>query len=233
MTREGRGRGATGGSGAATEPGAWLRDPLAPSPLAMLACWIAEARAHPDIRNADAVALATVDAEGEPDVRMVLARGLDPLRGWITFYTDRGSVKGRALDATGRASLVFHWDALARQVRLGGRVIRAPDADSDAYFASRPRDSRIAAWTSEQSRPVASREALERTFEETARRWGGVDGDEAIPRPEDWGGYVVQAERIELWVERAGRLHDRARWTRSPEAAREGDDRWRVTRLQP
>lgn len=198
----------------------------------MLAGWIAEARAHPDIRNADAVALATVDAEGEPDVRMVLARGLDPLRGWITFYTDRGSVKGRALDATGRASLVFHWDALARQVRLGGRVIRAPDADSDAYFASRPRDSRIAAWTSEQSRPVASREALERTFEETARRWAESTGTKRFRDPRT--GAATSCRRSGSSSGSSGRGGCTiGRWTRSPEAAREGDDRWRVTRLQP
>lgn len=212
-------------------------EPLPSSPLAMLAAWFEEARAHEAIRNHDAMALATVDALGDPQVRMVLCRGFDPAEARFSFYTNRESPKGQDLDLRGRASGVFYWDALSRQARISGRVVRTSDADSDAYFASRHPLSRLAALSSDQSRPIASRAELIARLEEMTERYGSGEGkaeSPAIPRPAHWGGYQIIADRIELWVGRDGRLHDRAAWTRSSHRDEDaGEDAWRVTRLQP
>jgi pyridoxamine 5'-phosphate oxidase len=204
-----------------------LPEPLPDDPLPLLEIWIADAAAT--IRNAMAMTLATVDRDGQAAARMVICRGFDARAGWLVFYTDRESPKGRELEARPRAALVFHWDALERQVRLDGPVTPASDADADAYWKSRPREAQIAAVASEQSRPLASRaEFLTRMAEIAAR------ADE-IPRPRRWGGYRVWAERVELWVGQPARAHDRALWTRSLQ--RTGDSfsgsRWRATRLQP
>jgi pyridoxamine 5'-phosphate oxidase len=221
-----------------------LPEPLPGSPLRILAEWFEEARTHHAIRNYDAMALATVDAMGDPQVRMVLCRGFDAADASFSFYTNRDSPKGRDLDLRRRASGVFYWDALSRQARISGRVVRTSDADSDAYFASRHPLSRLAAWSSEQSRPIASRAALVAQLAEVTERFaagsavagGGASKDERetpiIPRPPHWGGYAIIAERIELWVGRDGRLHDRAVWARPGRADADGA-RWRVTRLQP
>lgn len=236
-----------------------LPEPLPGSPLGILADWFEQARAHEAIRNHDAMALATVDAMGDPQVRMVLCRGFDPAQACFSFYTNRQSPKGQDLDLRGRASGVFYWDALSRQARVSGRVVRASEADSDAYFASRHPLSRLAAWSSDQSRPIDSRAALIARLEEVTERFAagagadasaGADaeagaaegpaesgakverGDHDIPRPPHWGGYQIIADRIELWVGRDGRLHDRAVWTRASRADA-GDAAWRVTRLQP
>lgn len=174
--------------------------------------------------------LATVAPDGRPSARMVLCRGFDARAGWLVFYTDRESAKSRALDLNPRAALVFHWDAFERQARIEGPVTRAPDADSDAYWKSRPPDARIAAAASEQSRPIASRAAFLAKLEETAKRFGGD-----APRPERWGGYRVWAERVELWVGQPARAHDRGLWTRSltrTDAGFSGGP-WHSTRLQP
>jgi len=186
--------------------------------------------AFASIRNAHAMTLATVEPDGRPSARMVLCRGFDRQAGWLVFYTDRESAKGRALATTPRAALVFHWDAVERQVRIEGLVTRAPDADSDAYWLSRPIEARHAAAASEQSRPIASRADFLRKIEETATRF--ADG---TPRPQRWGGYRVWAERVELWVGQPARAHDRALWTRalaSTDAGFSGGS-WRSTRLQP
>jgi pyridoxamine 5'-phosphate oxidase len=212
-----------------------LADPLPASPLPTLGRWIAEAREHAGLRNPDAVALATTDAAGRPEVRMVLCRGVDLERGVFAFYTNRASAKGRALAARPYASMAFYWDGLGRQARLSGPVREAPDADSDAYFASRPRLSQLAALASAQSEPVASRAALLERIERAAARFGGVDGREPVPRPPHWGGTLLVAERIELWVHSDGRAHDRGLWTRRVEPRDQGDRRgdWDVVRLQP
>lgn len=202
-----------------------LRDPIPSSPLDLLVRWFQEARDCAAIRNADAMALSTVDAEGVPNVRFVLCRGRDLERGRFTFYTHYDSVKGRELASNARASGALYWEALERQVRIRGAVVRAPAADSDAYWSTRPRLSQLSAWASEQSRPVAARADLALSLEEAEGRFR----DEAvpIPRPPNWGGYQIEADTIELWAGRPGRLHDRVRWTRSR------DDDWSAQRLQP
>jgi pyridoxamine 5'-phosphate oxidase len=207
-----------------------LDDPLDDAPLERLAAWIAEARDHPKIRNADAMALSTLDARGDPQVRFVLCRGLEVERARATFYTNEHSAKGRELAAHGRASAAFYWDPLGRQARLSGRVERATDAESDAYFGSRHPLSQLAAWASDQSAPIASRVALEERLAAARATHGGGD-PQPIPRPPHWGGYHLLIERVELWVEGKGRLHDRAVWHR--DVGRDGASMWKVQRLQP
>ena len=205
-----------------------LPETLPADPMPLLEQWLAEATGA--IRNAIAMALATVEPDGRPAARMVLCRGLDARAGWLVFYTDRESDKGRALAVTPRAAAVFHWDAFERQVRVEGPVTLAPDADSDAYWSSRPHDARVAAAASAQSRPVESRRAFLARLAEAAARF---DGD--VPRPPRWGGYRIWAERVELWVGQPARAHDRARWMRTLAPAADGfaGGPWRATRLQP
>jgi pyridoxamine 5'-phosphate oxidase len=200
---------------------------LPADPLPLLGAWLQEASAV--IRNAHAMTLATVDAEGRPAARMVICRGLDVREGWIVFYTDRESAKGKALEVNPYAALVFHWDAHERQVRVAGPVTLSPDAESDAYWHSRPPDARVVAAASDQSRPIESRAAFLAKVEREASR--GAD----IPRPKRWGGYRVWAERVELWVGQPARAHDRALWTRTLTATDDGfrGGAWRANRLQP
>jgi pyridoxamine 5'-phosphate oxidase len=205
-----------------------LPEPLPPNPLPLVERWLAEASAA--VRTAPAMALATVEPDGRPSARMVICRGFDAEAGWLVFYTDRQSRKGRALAVYPRAALVFHWEALERQIRIEGPVTLAPDADSDAYWRTRPRDARIAAIASDQSRPLGSRAALLAKVAETSSRFG----DEP-PRPERWGGYRVWADTVELWVGQPARIHDRAAWTRSltPTPGGFTGGPWRSTRLEP
>ena len=186
--------------------------------------------AFAEIRNAHAMALATVEPDGRPSARMVICRGIDTHAGWIVFYTDRESAKGKALDVNPYAALVFNWDAHERQARVEGPVTLAPDSDSDAYWKSRPPDARAAASASDQSRPIESRAAFLAKVEAEAKRSSGD-----IPRPKRWGGYRVWAERVELWVGQPARAHDRAVWTRSLTTTDVGFSAgpWRSTRLQP
>jgi pyridoxamine 5'-phosphate oxidase len=204
-----------------------LPEPLPADPLPLVADWLAEAAAH--ARVPTAMALATVDPDGRPTARMVICRGFDPGAGWLVFYTDRDSDKGAALAAHPRAAVVFHWETIERQIRVEGPVTHAPEADSDAYWRTRPLDARVAAVASEQSRPLASRAALLARVAQVARPGGDV------PRPTRWGGYRVWAERVELWVGQPARIHDRARWTRALVAAGEAfrGGPWSATRLQP
>ena len=206
-----------------------LPEPLPDDPLPLLKSWLDEAQK--EIRNATAMTLATVEPNGRPSARMTICRGFDPSAGWLVFYTDRESDKGTALAKQPWASCVFHWDAFERQVRLEGPVTLAPDADSDAYWNSRPPDARIAASASAQSRPLASRADLLARIADMTK----TSGDRPIARPPRWGGYRVWAERVELWVGQPARVHDRARWTRTltPMDAGFKGGAWSATRLYP
>jgi pyridoxamine 5'-phosphate oxidase len=216
---------------------------LPANPLAVAADWLAQARLEAAQPNPNAMVLATVDGRGYPSARVVLCKEIDPVRGCILFYTNYRSRKGRELDATGRAAVVFHWDHRRRQVRAEGTVAPLSDAENDAYFRTRPWQSRLGAWASEQSEPVESRQALERGVAAAALRFGIPYGPGApepegviaeVPRPPHWGGYRLRAEAVELWVEGEFRIHDRARWTRSAEEPPgSGGAPWSVTRLQP
>ncbi|HYB42084.1 MAG TPA: pyridoxal 5'-phosphate synthase [Candidatus Methylomirabilis sp.] len=205
-----------------------LPDPLPASPLPLLEAWIAEAVAH--ARNPTAMTLATVDPDGRPSARMVICRGFDFEAGWLVFYSDRESRKGRALAALPRAALVLHWDRIERQVRIEGPVTPAPDAQVDGYWKSRPVDARVAAIATVQSRPLTSRSELMARVAAEAERLGADP-----PRPERWVGYRVWAETVELWVGQPARVHDRALWTRPLVPAPDGfsDGPWRSTRLEP
>jgi pyridoxamine 5'-phosphate oxidase len=169
--------------------------------------------------DATAMTLATADERGRPSARLVLLKGVDE-RGFL-FFTNRESRKGRELEVNPFAALAIHWPASQQQVRVEGHVERASEAESDAYFESRQRDSRLGAWASQQSRPLASREELEGRVHDLAERWPG-----AIPRPPHWGGYRVVPDRIELWFAGAARLHDRFLYERA-------GDGWTMTRLNP
>ena len=189
---------------------------MAVNPIALFQEWFEEARAA-GVEVPEAMTVATADAERRPSARMLLLKGADE-RGF-TFFTGYESRKGRELEANPRAALVFYWRPLGRQVRVEGTVRRLSAEESDAYWATRPPRSRAAAAASRQSEPIVSRPELEAEFERL------LPGDE-VPRPERWGGYVLEPEAIELWQHRDDRLHDRVRFTR----AREG---WREDRLSP
>ncbi len=172
-------------------------------------------------QHATAMTLATATSDGQPSARMVLLKGADE-RGFA-FYTNYASRKAVELEANPCAALVFYWPTLATQVRVEGSIIRVPEAEADAYFATRPRQSQLGAWASKQSAPLEGRRALVvRYLTEKARRLG-----QTIPRPEFWGGYLLRPERIEFWESRLGRLHDRTEYTRS------GDDVWQREMLYP
>jgi pyridoxamine 5'-phosphate oxidase len=165
---------------------------------------------------------------------VVLCKQIVPDPGYVVFYTNYQSRKGTELGTNPRAAIVIHWDHLHRQVRVEGVVARAPAEESDAYFASRPWQSRIGAWASAQSQPVGSRAELRAAVDKAATRFGTAEG--AVPRPPHWGGYRLWADAVELWVEGEARIHDRARWTRRVIDLGEGrfkSDAWKVTRLQP
>jgi pyridoxamine 5'-phosphate oxidase len=221
-----------------------LPDPLPAEPLAVVSRWLADARAARRQPNANSMVLATSTADGKPSARVLLCKDIVPQPGYIVFYTNYLSSKGRQLESNPRAAAVMHWDALHRQVRIEGLVTRVPASDSDAYFASRSWDKRLSARASAQSEPVASRAALETAVADEARRLGapipGSAGTDenlkiTIPRPPHWGGYRLWADAVELWSEGAARIHDRARWTRMLTARGEtfSPGPWSVTRLQP
>ena len=180
--------------------------------------WLARAVAA-GLPEPNAMALATADAAGRPSARIVL---LKELRSGFVFFTHYRSRKGRELERRPRAAVVLHWQPLHRQLRAEGRVVRLPAADSDAYFATRPRDARISAAVSPQSRPIASRAELERRVRDAAARHAGRE----VPRPPAWGGYVLVPDAIEFWQGRPHRLHDRIRYTRR-------GGRWSRVRLAP
>ncbi len=175
-------------------------------PFALFDQWFAEARAS-EPNDPNAMALATADAVGRPSVRMVLLKGHG--RDGFVFYTNREGRKAADLAANPHAALLFHWKSLRRQIRIEGPVTLASDAESDAYFASRGRDSQLGAWASDQSRPLADRATFEARFAEVQARFEGQD----VPRPPFWGGYRVTPASIEFWQDRAHRLHERRVFT--------------------
>ncbi len=171
-------------------------------PFLLFSQWLADAeKSEPNDPNA--MALASVDADGLPDVRMVLLKGLDA-RGFI-FYTNTQSAKGNELAGNPKAALLFHWKSLRRQVRIRGPVERVTDAEADAYYATRPRGSRIGAWASQQSRPLEGRFALEKAVASYTAKFGLGD----IPRPPHWTGFRILPVQMEFWHDRPFRLHDR------------------------
>jgi pyridoxamine 5'-phosphate oxidase len=205
-------------------------------PVPTAKSWLVEAESL-GRRNANAIALASTDRTGRPSVRMVLVKELAPA-GYLVFYTNYGSRKAAELEATGRAAAVLYWHELGRQVRFEGIVVRSPESESDAYFATRPRESQLSAWSSEQSRPLADPAELERRVARVAaeHRGDGSVSQQSLPRPEFWGGFRLWLDAIELWVEGAHRFHERVRYERrlAPKEAHSFTaDRWRWQRLQP
>lgn len=188
-------------------------------PIGLFADWFALAKAK-EPNDPNAMALATVDADGSPDVRMVLLKDFDS-RG-LTFFTNIESAKGRQLAACPRAALLFHWKTIRRQIRLRGAVEPVSAAEADAYFATRARGARIGAWASAQSRPLESRFALEKAVAARTLEFGLGE----IPRPPHWSGFRLTPRSAEFWVNRPFRLHDRLLFERTSEG-------WRTARLYP
>ncbi len=188
-------------------------------PIALFGRWFAEAK-DAEAKNPDAVALATVGADGMPSNRMVLLKGVNE-KGFV-FFTNLESVKAREIEENSKAALCFYWKTLDRQVRVAGTVQPVGDAEADAYFATRDRMSQIGAWASRQSQPLEGRFALEKRVAEFTMKFGVGP----VPRPPFWSGYCVLPERIEFWSQAAFRLHDRLVYHRDRDA-------WRVQRLYP
>jgi pyridoxamine 5'-phosphate oxidase len=201
----------------------YLGEPLSearsdPDPMRQFSVWFEQVR---DIEaDPTAMALATATRDGRPSVRTVLLKGVD--EGFV-FYTNYESRKAREMEATGRASLLFYWGSVERQVRIDGEVERVSPAESDAYFATRPLDSRLSVYASRQSDAIESRDVLEEAFDRVKRTYG----EGPVPRPDWWGGYRVVADEMEFWQGRASRLHDRLRYTKTQ------DGTWRRERLAP
>jgi pyridoxamine 5'-phosphate oxidase len=193
---------------------------LAPSPIDQWRAWFEQA-SEAGCVEPNAFVLATVDADGSPQSRYLLARGADE-RGF-SFYTNYTSAKSEQMDTNGRVAMLFTWLQLHRQVRVTGVVERLPEAESDEYFASRPRSSQIGAWASPQSQVLADRAALDARVAEMESTFAGV---EVVPRPVSWGGWLMRPTMFEFWQGRPSRLHDRLRY-------RAADGRWHIERLAP
>ncbi|MGB6230793.1 MAG: pyridoxamine 5'-phosphate oxidase [Litorimonas sp.] len=191
----------------------------APDPVALFGTWLARA-GETEPNDPNALSLATVDAGGQPDVRIVLLKGVSDAG--FDFYTNSESAKGRQLGEVPRAALCFHWKSLRRQVRVRGRVEEVGAEASDVYYRSRARGSRLSAWASKQSHPAEDRDELVAAMEAVERRFEGRD----VPRPEHWYGYRVVPDAVEFWQDGAFRLHDRLLFTRA-------GDGWERTRLYP
>ena len=202
-------------------------------PFLIARAWLAEAEAV-EPNDANAIALATVDAEGMPDVRMVLLKDIESYgdgQGAFVFYTNYESAKGQQIAATGKAAFVLHWKSLRRQIRVRGTVTREDGPAADAYYASRALQSRIGAWASAQSRPLASRGALMLAVARQGAKWGANP-----PRPPFWGGFRIDPVQIEFWSDGAFRLHDRFSWVKQTPSLGEGrvaSAAWQVQRLSP
>ncbi len=192
---------------------------LSDDPFGLFGAWFAEASAS-EINDPNAMALATVDAQGLPNVRMVLLKGHDA-RGFV-FYTNTQSQKGRELAHGGKAAVVFHWKSLQRQVRIRGPVLQVSDGEADEYYRSRGRVSRLGAWASQQSRPLPDRE----TLEAAVARYDALHPGDAIPRPPHWTGFRISPDYFEFWHDRPSRLHDRIIFTRTDSSQSYTKERW-------
>jgi pyridoxamine 5'-phosphate oxidase len=195
-------------------------DEVDPDPVVQFRDWFAEAEGAGELQP-DAMVVATATPDGAPNARAVLLRGVD--HDGFRFFTNFESTKGQELAVNPRAACLFHWRVLQRQVRARGPVERVDEAAADAYWHGRPVASRISAWASAQSAPIASRRALDARGDDVARRFG----DDDVPRPPFWGGYKVVIAELELWQHRDDRFHDRLRYSRGPTGS------WRIERLQP
>ncbi|GAC1568523.1 MAG: pyridoxamine 5'-phosphate oxidase [Vulcanimicrobiaceae bacterium] len=202
------------------EKGELVEGHVASDPFAQFKGWLDEALATDGLIEPYAVTVASVAPDGQPSARVVLLRGYDE-RGFV-FFTNYESRKGRELDGSGKAGMLFYWGALERQIRIEGSVARIADDESDAYFAKRPRGHRLSAWASKQSSVVPDRAFLEAQMEREDRRFADVD----VPRPPYWGGYRVTPQAFEFWQGRRNRVHDRLAYVRDAEA-------WRIERLSP
>ncbi|MEL6287775.1 MAG: pyridoxamine 5'-phosphate oxidase [Pseudomonadota bacterium] len=194
----------------------------ATEPFSLFSTWLADAKDH-EINDPNAMALATVDGDGLPNVRMVLLKGVDA-DGFV-FYTNTQSAKGGELQNQHKAAICFHWKSLRRQVRARGAISPVSAEEADAYYASRPRGSRIGAWASDQSRPLGARGQLEDAVKAYEAKF---EGTEDIPRPPHWSGFRLVPQEIELWHDRPYRLHERVRFTRTAP-----DEAWSTSMLYP
>lgn len=217
-----------------------LSSKLPQDPLPIFEKWLADAKADGVLPNPDAMALSTVNSEGQPSTRIVLCKQIVTDPGYLVFYTNYESAKGQDLLQSQHVSGAFHWDHLNRQVRFQGLAIRSPQEESDAYFATRDKESQISAWASAQSQPIPSRRALEQKHVLTTRKLADMatkSGQADIPRPPFWGGYRVWIASLELWVRGQARLHDRGRWERSLEPREDNGSfkpgNWASVRIQP
>jgi pyridoxamine 5'-phosphate oxidase len=223
-----------------------LPDELPDNPMAWAEAWLLEATAQSVQRNPNSMMLVTVASNGQPSARVVLCKSFLSDPGYVVFYTNYKSRKIEDLVSRPDVAATFHWDALGRQIRLEGIAVKSPESESDEYFASRDWGSQIGAWGSDQSAPLESRQALREQVRDRARALGvevtddlqSLDGDQkpTIARPPHWGGVRIWPARIELWIEGADRVHDRAVWTRDLTRDGESDfdaSAWTGKRLQP
>jgi pyridoxamine 5'-phosphate oxidase len=203
----------------------------ASAPLSWIERWYAEAQADDRIAEPGAMIVATVDADGLPDARTVLLKGLSPQG--LTFYTNTRSAKGHQLAHNPYAAVVLLWHPMFRQVRLRGPVTPTSADDAAAYFAARPRDSQVATRASRQSQPIGSRAELEARVSAEDARWPDTGSPHDVPPPSTWGGYVVRPDVVELWVGQRSRLHDRLVFQRAGDGGLDDPSSWRTQRVQP
>ena len=223
-----------------------LPDDLPNDPMHWVDAWLTDAREQGVRRNPLAMAIITSGSDTRPAARMVLCKEFHADPGYLVFYTNYKSTKARQIQENSNVAVLFHWDQLGRQVRIEGQAVRSPEAESDAYFATRDWGSQIGAWGSDQSAPLESRSALVAQVGKRALKLGvnvaknlqSIIGSDqpAIPRPPHWGGFRIWASDVELWIEGKDRIHDRARWERT--LTRQDDDTfvagdWSGSRLQP
>jgi pyridoxamine 5'-phosphate oxidase len=212
---------------------------LPDNPMPALCAWLQNAIEDGGLPNPEAMTLATIDQTGQPSARIVLCKDIIADPGYLIFYTNYSSAKGVDIEAGNKVATAFHWDHLNKQARVEGLAIKSPTEESDAYFASRDKESQIGAWASAQSESIDDRQTLLAKHAATTRKLSDLaldSGRNDIPRPPFWGGYRIYVQAVELWVRGAARLHDRGRWERTLEIDADGSlaaGTWTTTRLQP